>query len=450
MFARACIISIFVLPGALLAEVPVNLSHVIAETSQLRSAYLGPSRWGQENLSAEQIDQQLKLHFQSVLRILKSQTESSLALAVTRLEQHYGLQLSDVDRAWVHQYLAAKRDWQLRTLNQYADRGQFPRNEGYAATAVPVFLDHHGTHCAVGYLMHRSGHDDKVAEIVQQNNLVCVNDVKQGTLVDWIIASGLTQAEAALIQPGYEPPPFQALLSDFQTPGFSLSMYGLTISDLTVMEYSYDGGDNIDQAFDTGFNQIFSLGSDYDRPDEFGITIGQGTYVYEPIPKIFYDPQLSHWVFLGGATETLGNPDPGDNSLMHWINYKIQADSGFFSEFGVTSTPFFNANFVSPDGTLRVTTQILTPDMMLRSQGTIQTDPGDPIPFLLSGSAFMEGNGTEFWVSTYALGYTAPGSFNAAHFTSIFNEVQLVPEPSSFAVSFVLVCLTSFARKRRR
>lgn len=436
--------------SVLLAETPLRplcLPPVEASQSQLRSAFLGPGVWGDESLSAEQIDDQLKLHFQTVLKILNAQTQPSLARAVARLEQHYGLKFTKADREWVWRYLVSKRNWQIRTLSQYADRGQFPRNEGHANRAVPIFVDKHGTHCAVGYLMHCSGHDDKVAGVVQQNNLICVNDVRQGPLIDWIIVSGLTQAEAALIQPGYEPPPFQALLSDFQNPGFSLSMFGLTVTDLTVQEYSYDGGADIDQAFDTGFNEIFLLGSSYDRPDEFGIAIGEGDYVYDPM--IVYDPQLSHWIFLGGATEILGNPDPGDNSIMHWINYRVQADAGFIEQFGLTSTGFFNANFIDPGGTLRVTTQILTPDMMLKSQGTIQSNPNDPIPFLLQGSAFMDGSGSDFWVSTYALGYSEPGSFNAAHFTSIFHEIQLVPEPGSCAMTFVMVGLAWSMRRRR-
>ena len=433
--------------STLLAELPSGVSPLAASQSHLRSAFLGPEVWGNESLSPEQIDDQLKLHFQTVLKILHAQTESSLSQAAAQLEQHYGLELSQSEHESVRQYLAAKRNWQIRTLEKYADRGRFPRNEGYADRAVPIFVDHYGTHCAVGYLMHCSGHDDKVASIVQQNNLVCVKDVQQGPLIDWVIVSGLTQTEAALIQPGYDPPPFQALLSDFQNPGFGLSVAGLTVTDLTVFEYSYDGGNNIDDAFNTGFNEIFSLGSSFSRPDEFGIAIGEGDYVYDPM--IIYEPQLSHWIFLGGAQEFLGNPDPGDNSIMHWINYRVQADSGFIDQFGLTSTGFFNANFIDPGGTLRVTTQILAPDMMLKSQGSIQSDPNDPIPFLLQGSDFMDATGSEFWVSTYALGYSEPGSFNAAHFTSIFNEVQLVPEPGSFTLTFAMVCLTSSLRRRR-
>ncbi len=65
-------------------------------------------------------------------------------------------------------------------------------DEDYAVNAVPIFVDKHATHCAVGYLMHRSAHDAAVAEVVNTNNLVYVKDATSGQLVDWIKFSGLS------------------------------------------------------------------------------------------------------------------------------------------------------------------------------------------------------------------------------------------------------------------
>jgi hypothetical protein len=45
----------------------------------------------------------------------------------------------------------------LDTLHLYAKAGQFPQNIGHSERR-PYFIDHKGTHCAVGYLMLASGY----------------------------------------------------------------------------------------------------------------------------------------------------------------------------------------------------------------------------------------------------------------------------------------------------
>lgn len=68
----------------------------------------------------------------------------------------------------------------------------------------PVFIDGEGTHCAVGYLMRESGWGEQAKAIAESDNHVLVERVTSGPLVDWILRSGLTQEEAAQIQPSYE------------------------------------------------------------------------------------------------------------------------------------------------------------------------------------------------------------------------------------------------------
>ena len=53
--------------------------------------------------------------------------------------------------------------------------------------------------------MRRSGSNDAVEEIARHNNHVYVPDVHDGPLMQWVLQSGLTQEEAALIQPAYAP-----------------------------------------------------------------------------------------------------------------------------------------------------------------------------------------------------------------------------------------------------
>ena len=62
--------------------------------------------------------------------------------------------------------------------------------------------------------MRESGWGEAVDAIQDANNLVYVTDVHHGVLVDWVLISGLTKEEAALIQPGYEPPLFDLTLDE--------------------------------------------------------------------------------------------------------------------------------------------------------------------------------------------------------------------------------------------
>ena len=102
-----------------------------------------------------------------------------------------------------YQYLAARRQRQLARLHQYTARQKFPQNTDFPEKLVPYFVDHAGTPCAVGHLMLEDGQESTVANIHEQCNHVRIRDVDQGPLVEWIIYSGLTHAECALIQPSY-------------------------------------------------------------------------------------------------------------------------------------------------------------------------------------------------------------------------------------------------------
>jgi len=145
--------------------------------------------------------------------------------------------------------LGREREQRIADLHGYAEEGIFPHNHGHAGQRVPYFMDRHGRLCAVGFLIAKSmagtewhyqffmnrkdvarswegmgvsipgaeerkerteesarrltklqGFFDKIATT---NNNVRVKDVKDGPVLDWILTSGLTQEEAAIIQPGY-------------------------------------------------------------------------------------------------------------------------------------------------------------------------------------------------------------------------------------------------------
>ena len=70
---------------------------------------------------------------------------------------------------------------------------------------MPVFVDARGTSCAVAYLMSESGNAELVGAIARSDNFVRVGEIRGGPVIDWIRSAGLTQEEAARIQPWYEP-----------------------------------------------------------------------------------------------------------------------------------------------------------------------------------------------------------------------------------------------------
>ena len=196
-----------------------------AESNEhLRSAYLGTSAWANELPSAE-INQQLQSHFTEVIWRLEEKQGENLLLALRHAESTSSRNWTHSQRAAVLLYLAVQRQQQIDRLRFYRDRGLFPVNEGQSTSAgngsVPIFVDRNETHCAVGYLMHANGDDSGVQAIRAANNLVYVNDAHQGSLLNWIRTSGLTQQEAAMIQPSY-PVPLDATFEDLSVKGATI------------------------------------------------------------------------------------------------------------------------------------------------------------------------------------------------------------------------------------
>ncbi len=97
---------------------------------------------------------------------------------------------------------ATALDW----LREYRLRGVFPHNHTHPGQRVPVFVDKHGTHCAVGYLLRRSGEAELIEHVVAADNNVRVMELASSErLRSWLEETGLTLEEAAWIQPKYGP-----------------------------------------------------------------------------------------------------------------------------------------------------------------------------------------------------------------------------------------------------
>jgi len=418
---------------------------------QLRSAFLGQEVWQRET----PIKRQLQQHFVQVLKVLVQQNESSLKESFDTLESEFGT-FSESKAKFVRNKLRQRRDWQIRTLYKYAVRGQFPKNEWQSPSAIPIFVDDYETHCAVGYLMHKSGHDAAVAQIVEENNLVFVNDVRHGPLVEWVKFSGLSQQEAAMIQPAYAPPNFQATLADFDDPNFSVSANGTTVSALSVLNYSYssNSGDSLETVFSTGVAGVNSSGSAYADVDRFGLAIGAGNFD-------FFQPSLENWVFLGvNDFDTLGAPSGNNDAIIYRVDYRIVANQGVFSQLATTSDITTSGNFLglsaqpdgnlTSDGFLRIATEVSDISMNVLDTGSIETTLGSPEG--LSGTTFLNTNSNgEIFVTSYALDFRNSGGLSSGGLSSLWNEFEIqavaVPEPSC---SILIIGFSTLMLRRRR
>lgn len=100
--------------------------------------------------------------------------------------------------------LAKNRARHLDQLNAYWKAGVFPRNEELPIVGN-VWRDSSGHLCAAANLINLDGHTELVDRTAKENNFVRLADVKEGDLHEWILQSGFTQEEVAMIQVPYIP-----------------------------------------------------------------------------------------------------------------------------------------------------------------------------------------------------------------------------------------------------
>lgn len=137
-------------------------------------------------------------------------TPMKFAQAPVESPQHIGsmsrVQVDDlgdmpviVDRAAVRAKLAKNRAANIARFRVYQKKGSFPNNT-FTDGKLNVWLDDYGNFCAAATIIKLSGHDDLAQRTAEQNNFIRLADVTQGPLMDWMLTSGLTQAEIAAIQ----------------------------------------------------------------------------------------------------------------------------------------------------------------------------------------------------------------------------------------------------------
>lgn len=103
------------------------------------------------------------------------------------------------DRAAVRAKLQANRAANLMRFRAYQKKGVFPSNTAQDGK-LNVWIDDFGNLCAAATIISAAGMHDLVLQVGADNNFIRLADVRQGPLMDWILTSGLTQAEIAAIQ----------------------------------------------------------------------------------------------------------------------------------------------------------------------------------------------------------------------------------------------------------
>jgi hypothetical protein len=102
----------------------------------------------------------------------------------------------------------AARARSLDYLRLYWRRGVYPHNHGRPESRTPVFIDEHGTHCAVGFMIAMSGAEALARRIAATANQATIAELSDDPeLRQWLESNGLSALDAALIQPTYGPVP---------------------------------------------------------------------------------------------------------------------------------------------------------------------------------------------------------------------------------------------------
>ena len=200
----------------------------IQSAGPLRAGTVDPIR----PASAKAEVNRIRRHFEAVLALLEDQRDASLEIALDRLERSRPGKWSAAERERWRAQLTSNRARQRAVLEAYQAGGRFPINT-VSSELTPIFVDERDTACAVGHLMRESGWGEEVEAIRRANNWVYIDDVASGALSDWVLVSGLTQEEAALIQPTYNPPLPEIYLDELLATGGTIETGPLRYSNFS-------------------------------------------------------------------------------------------------------------------------------------------------------------------------------------------------------------------------
>jgi len=111
--------------------------------------------------------------------------------------------LSDARTSHLSADQLLSREELMIVLGDYAQQGRFPINY-YRHERIPVFIDEHDTHCAVGFLMQHTGCEAMARRMSAADIYAWVREITDPELGAWQIASGFSLEELKLIQGAYD------------------------------------------------------------------------------------------------------------------------------------------------------------------------------------------------------------------------------------------------------
>ncbi len=124
----------------------------------------------------------------------------------------------------------------LSVLKQYWKRNLYPKNT-FHPNRQPYFVDINGTHCAVGYLIEKSGGTKLVQKIKKNDNYSYIHELvlKYPEIEIWATENGFTIDELAWIQPAYAHGINNNIFeTSYDVCGIVHTMYDYTTPDLTT------------------------------------------------------------------------------------------------------------------------------------------------------------------------------------------------------------------------
>jgi len=131
--------------------------------------------------------------------------------------------------------LQKKRSHLLDLLHDYWTNGVFPKNYDYTDQRKPCFIDKDGTICAVGYLVEQTTSRQVADDINSKHKYDELLAMNNSTVDNWVLTSGLTKEECAMIQPTYGPTPVYSY--NYISPAYGISssiIGGLNLSLNTI------------------------------------------------------------------------------------------------------------------------------------------------------------------------------------------------------------------------
>jgi hypothetical protein len=355
------------------------------------------------------------------------------------LEAHRGESWTPEERQEWQQKLALRRLVNMHRLRLYQWRGRFPVNEHVRDRAVPVFVDHYDTPCAVGHLMRESGWQEAVAEIEQTNDLVYVTDVREGALIEWVLNSGLIPEEAALIQPAYEPPPFNATM-DVLTMGGSVTHAGLRYDN-----FVYGGGHGLPPALFQfpPFNEL--------NLANVGVAARDDVY-FDPCCGNDLSGVYDDWMLIGGGNfNGLLTVNAGQLGGVYYAYDVTAEDPGaLIKAASVESIPIFTFNFAN-GGRIDVDTAVYSVQTHTQLASLHFDSTGN-------GGSYVFGEKFQDFTPTKKIRVeTSVQLQGATRFSSLVHSFQVVPEPTAviaaagaFAVAMALRRRPTWSKRDHR